>query len=132
MPRLLQNPAVIDMRFVRPQIKKGDFYLFKSPVSGRNLYVYPRMMGERCTDLESNCQQRYAVTERLGGLGVNGRDAPEDAGSFLSYILGTPQRIAAGVEETRQRVERTERLLTVTLAASLIASGLFIWKTLKE
>jgi hypothetical protein len=120
------------MRFVTPQIKKGDFYLTKSPISGRNFYVYPRMMGERCTDLESNCQQRYAVIERLGGLGTNGGDVPADAGSFLSYIFGTPQRIAAGVEETQRRVRRTERLPQLTLAASLIASGLIVWKTLKE
>ena len=131
MPRLLSKPAVVDMRFVRPHIKKGDFYLVKSPISGRNLYVYPRMMGERCTAIDNKCEQRYAVTERLGGLGANGTSSSDPA-SFLSSILGAPARIAADVEETRRRAERVEKLLMVTLGASLLASGLFIWKTLKE
>lgn len=132
MARLLDNPAVVDMRFVIPRIKKGDFYLLKSPISGRNLYVYPRMMGERCTSLDRNCQQRYAVTERLGGLGTNGRDVPEDAQTYLSWIFGTPQRVASGIQETQERVRNTERLLKVAIAASLLASGLIVWKTLKE
>jgi hypothetical protein len=125
MPRLLSRPSVVDMRFVTPNIKKGDFYLFKSPVSGRNLYVYPRMMGERCTPLDRQCWQRYATTEQLG------QETPSDYQNYLSWIFGTPQRIAAGVQETQESVRRTERLLQLTLLASLAASGLIIWKMVK-
>jgi formylmethanofuran:tetrahydromethanopterin formyltransferase len=58
MALLADRTSVIDMRFVRPRVARGDFYLMKSPISGRNMYVYPRMMGEK----------RFAVDERMGDL----------------------------------------------------------------
>jgi hypothetical protein len=47
MPRLSPQPADVQMQFVLPDVKKGDYYNFRNPLTGRTMYVYPFMMGER-------------------------------------------------------------------------------------
>jgi hypothetical protein len=69
MARLSERPVVVDMRFVKPHVKKGDFYLIKSPVSGRNYYVYPRMMSKKNQRYSPGSTGRFPVVERMGDWG---------------------------------------------------------------
>lgn len=47
MGHLAPAPVAVDMRFVTPDIKRGDYYVFRAPITGGVKYVYPRMMGEK-------------------------------------------------------------------------------------
>jgi len=47
MASLAPWPVAIDMRFVTPDIKHGDYYIMRAPITGGVKYVYPRMMGEK-------------------------------------------------------------------------------------
>jgi hypothetical protein len=70
MALLSQRPVVVDMRFINPHVKKGDFYLIKSPVSGRNYYVYPRMVGRKKGQrYMPGSTGRFPVVEGLGDDG---------------------------------------------------------------
>ena len=47
MPMLAPEPVAVDMRFVTPDIKRGDYYIMRAPITGGVKWVYPRMMGEK-------------------------------------------------------------------------------------
>jgi hypothetical protein len=59
MPRLSPQPVDVQMQFVLPDVKKGDYYNFRNPLTGRTMYVYPFMMGERY----------FPAVDRLGDNG---------------------------------------------------------------
>ena len=66
---LLPGPANVQMYFVEPHVKRGDYYLMINPITGRRMWVYPRMMGER----------RYPVISALGTDEVSQEIADEMA-----------------------------------------------------
>lgn len=53
---LLPGPANVQMYFVEPHVKRGDYYLMINPITGRRMWAYPRMMGTR----------RFPVVSALG------------------------------------------------------------------
>lgn len=98
MAMLSQRPVVVDMRFVRPRVAKGDFYLVKSPVSGRNYYVYPRMMGEK----------RFPVVERMGDWGdSNYEQFFEATRDFRQLAINEAVSTAQDVQQAAERFPRS-------------------------
>ena len=95
MPLLSQKPAVVDMRFVKPRVAKGDFYLIKSPVSGRNYYVYPRMMGEKT----------FPVVERMGDS--NYEQFFESARDFRRLAVSEAVDTAEDLQQAASRFPRS-------------------------
>lgn len=107
MALLSKRPAVVDMRFVTPHVKKGDFYLMKSPITGRNLYVYPRMMGEK----------RFAVSERMGDWpGSNYESFWGDSREFRTNIVDEAVATAEQIQQATERVQRSNQNVPAVLA----------------
>jgi hypothetical protein len=111
MPNLAPCPEPIDLRFVLPDIKRGDYYLFNSPVTGRRLFVYPRMMGER-----------YFPAVEKTGLGAEGTTPISDIISAISAIR--PGEIVQEVETTRQEIRTATTLMKVLIAVNFVVGGL--------
>lgn len=107
MPALVTG--TIDKRFVLPRVARGDYYLIRSSISGRKMYVYPRKIGER-----------YFPVVQSKGLGVE--NTTNSAPNLLSWIMQQPAAISQQVTEAREELAVAKKVMTVTIAASLIAS----------
>jgi hypothetical protein len=113
MPRLSPQPVDVQMQFVLPDVKKGDYYNFRNPLTGRTMYVYPFMMGERY----------FPAVDRLGDNG----DPETTAAGFAQWLASRPQEWTASMQQTQQDVREARQWMKVAVAASLVASGLVVW-----
>lgn len=82
MMALLPGPANVPMYFVEPHVKRGDYYLMINPISGRRMWVYPRMINER----------RFPVVSAMGD------DVAEEIG----------EEAAIAAEEVQQQAQATQ------------------------
>jgi hypothetical protein len=103
--RLLPGPAKVQMYFVEPHVKRGDYHLFINPITGRRMWAYPRMMGER----------RFPVVSALG----------TDTADWMDMF--NPQRLVEQVDSTREEIGRTQTYLKLAIGASLITSAVAIY-----
>ena len=101
--RLLPGPAKVPMYFVRPHVKRGDYHLFINPITGRRMWAYPRMMGER----------RFPVVSALG------------TDDWMDMF--DPRRLVEQVDSTREEIGRTQTYLKLAIGASLITSAVAIY-----
>jgi hypothetical protein len=110
------------MQFVLPDVKKGDYYNVRNPVTGRQMYVYPFMMGpEPGKRYYPSASGAFPAVERLGD------DADTSTASFAERLLARPQEWFASVQQTQQDVREAQQWMKLALAASLFASGLVVW-----
>lgn len=84
--RLLPGPAKVQMYFVEPHVKRGDYHLFINPVTGRRMWAYPRMMGER----------RFPVVSALG---------TDDADS----MIGGQQNVQSLIDQAFDAAEQVQQ-----------------------
>lgn len=118
MAYMLPSPEVIQTEFVVPHIKRGDWYLFHNPVLGRSMYVYPKMM---------NLKTFPAVMPM-------GTDPPTTASitDWVNSLVGQPQQIVQQVQDARTELAQARQIMTISIVASLLASGLVIWMALRR
>ena len=122
MPRLAPQPVDVQMQFVLPDVKKGDYYNVRNPITGRQMYVYPFMMGpEPGKRYYPSASGAFPAVDRLGD------DAGTTAASFTERLLARPQEWFASVQQTQQDVREAQQWMKLALAASLLASGLVVW-----
>jgi len=107
--RLLPGPAKVQMYFVKPHVKRGDYHLFINPITGRRMWAYPRMMGER----------RFPVVSALG----------TDTADWTDMF--NPQRLVEQVDSTREEIGRTQTYLKLAIGASLITSAVAIYALMR-
>lgn len=105
MAALLPGPANVQMYFVEPHVKRGDYYLAINPITGRRMWVYPRMMGTR----------RFPVVSALG----------TDAGDVISAL--DPSALIERVDQTREDLERAQFYMKLAIGASLLTSAIAIY-----
>jgi hypothetical protein len=111
MPNLSRYPTPIQMEFVRPHVKQGDYYLFMNPHTGRRTWVYPRKMGE----------DRYAVVSSLGTDSVTA--PPVDVQGWLNSLSTlNPTALSTELTSARADLARAQTLTKVAIGASVIAS----------
>lgn len=113
MPRLSPHPVTMQMQFVLPDVKKGDYYNVRNPLTGRTMYVYPFMMQERY----------FPAVDRLG----DDVEPGTTAGGFAQWLASRPQEWTASMQQTQQDVREAQQWMKVAVAASLFASGLVVW-----
>lgn len=108
---LLPGPANIDMYFVDPHVKRGDYYLMINPVTGRRMWVYPRMMRER----------QFPVISALGSdeVAQEAAAAAEQAHQEAEAIQSQSQSVPL-----RQPVENAVTLPSAGMANTLLLAGL--------
>lgn len=109
MQHLSPGPVQVPMYFVEPHVKRGDYYLFINPITGRRMWVYPRMMGER----------RFPVVSALGTDEISGSQG--SMSSLLSLI--NPQQLTQEINETRAEVARAQMYMKLAIGASIITSA---------
>ena len=107
MVRLLPGPAPIQMYFVKPHVKRGDYYLMINRITGRRMWVYPRMMGER----------RFPTVSALGT-----DDTVADMVSMFD-----PRRLTEQFDQTREEMGRTQTYLKLAVGASIVTSVVAIY-----
>jgi hypothetical protein len=114
------------MQFVLPDVKKGDYYNFRNPVTGRTMYVYPFMMGAPGKRYYPGSSGFFPAVDRLGDNGTltTAAGAPAD---FAQWLASRPREWFSSVEQTRQEVRQAQQWMKLALAASLVASGLVVW-----
>jgi len=117
MPRLAPRPVAIDMRFVIPDIKRGDYYLLHSEDTGLRRFIYPRKMGEQKFAVWASPEQTDYLP--MAGLG-------EDVADIA--------RQAAGVTQGQVMVPSTQERSKVTTyaLAGLALLGLSYFLLKKE
>lgn len=113
MTHLLPGPAPVQMYFVKPHVKRGDYYLMTNPVTGRRMWVYPRMMGTK----------RFPVVSALGTDG----DPMADLVSMFD-----PRRLTEQVGSAREELGRTQSYLKIAVAASVVSSIVAVWAITKR
>jgi hypothetical protein len=124
MPRLAPRPVDVQMQFVLPDVKKGDYYNVCNPITGRQMYVYPFMMGpEPGKRYYPSASGAFPAVDRLGDNG----DPEVTAASLTSWLASRPQEWFASVQQTQQDVREAQQWMKIALAASLVASGLVVW-----
>jgi len=107
MPRLAPGPVPVSMYFVKPHVKRGDYYLFINPINGRRMWAYPRMMGTR----------KFPVVSALGT-----DDVPAtDISSLLAML--NPGQLTQQINETRAEVSRAQTYMKLAIGASIITSA---------
>jgi hypothetical protein len=111
------------MQFVRPAVTQGDYYNVRNPITGRQMYVYPFMMGpEPGKRYYPSASGAFPAVDRLGDNGDTGA-----AASLTQWLTTRPQEWFASVEQTRHDVREAQQWMKLALAASLFASGLVVW-----
>jgi hypothetical protein len=113
MPSLVRGHT--DVRFALPRVARGDYYLVPSAVSGRDMYVYPRKIGEKC----------FPVVEKAG-LGQ------DDSGGWLSWIMQQPGAISEEITQARAELELAKKMMAITIGASIIALGISSYAIIKS
>lgn len=120
MPNLSRYPTPIQMEFVRPHVKRGDYYLFMNPHTGRRTWAYPRKMGE----------DRYAV---VSSLGDDATTVPIDIQGWLNSLSAlNPAALTTEVSSARADLARAQTLTKVAIGASVVASVLTLIFLLKQ
>jgi hypothetical protein len=116
MPNLSRYPTPIQMEFVTPHVKRGDYYLVMNPHTGRRTWVYPRKMGE----------DRYAVVSSLGTDAVAaGSGAPIDIQGWINSMSAlNPTTLANELNTARADLARAQTLTKIAIGASIVASAL--------
>lgn len=116
MPNLSRYPTPIQMEFITPHVKRGDYYLFMNPHSGRRMWAYPRKMGE----------DRYAVVSALGIDDVTtATTAPLDIQGWLNSLSSfNPTALTNEVASARAELSNARTLTKWAIGASVIASVL--------
>lgn len=116
MPNLSRYATPIQMEFVRPHVKQGDYYLFMNPHSGRRSWVYPRKMGE----------DRYAVVSSLGTDGVTTGALPQiDLQGWVNSLSAlNPTALTTELNSARADLARAQTLTKLAIGASVVASVL--------
>lgn len=109
---LLPGPAPVQKYFVKPHVKRGDYYLMINRITGRRMWVYPRMMGER----------RFPVVSALG-------TDPSTTADLLSIF--DPRRLAEQFDRTQEELGRTQSYLKLAVGASVLTSVVAIWALTK-
>jgi len=107
MVRLLPGPERVQMYFVRPHVKRGDYHLFINPITGRRMWAYPRMMAEK----------RFATVSALG---------TDDATADLISLFD-PRRLTEQFDRTQEELGRTQSYLKIVVGASVLTSVVAIW-----
>jgi hypothetical protein len=120
--RLAQCPLPIDMYFVEPHVKRGDYYLVMNPTTGRRMWVYPRTMGEQQPPFYPN--PKFPIVSALGDDG----DTP---GSGLLSMLD-PRRFAQEVTDLRQDVSQARTYMKLAIGASIITSAVALMAILRR
>lgn len=105
MMSLLPGPANVQMYFVEPHVKRGDSYLMINPITGRRMWVYPRMMGTR----------HFPVVSALG----------TETSDVMSVF--DPSALIDRVDQTRQDLDRTQFYMKLAIGASLLTSAIAIY-----
>jgi hypothetical protein len=120
MPNLSRYPTPIQMEFVRPHVKRGDYYLFMNPHTGRRTWVHPRKMGE----------DRYAVVSALGTDSVTAPSIDVE-GWVRSLSQFNPASLTNELTSARADLAQARTLTKIAIGASVVASVLtlvFLWK----
>jgi hypothetical protein len=113
MPNLSRYSTPIQMEFVRPHVKRGDYYLFMNPHSGRREWVYPRKMGE----------DRYAVVSSLGTDSVTA--PPIDVQGWINSLSAmNPTALMSEVTGARQDLADSRMYMKIAIGASVVAAAL--------
>lgn len=118
MPNLSRYPTPIQMYFVTPHVKTGDYYLDINRHTGRRTWVYPRKMGE----------DRYAVVSSLGTDGAATAAAqPFDLQSWInSFASLNPSQLSNELSSARADLARYQQLTKLAIGVSVVASILTI------
>ncbi len=118
--RLAQCPVPVDMYFVKPHVKRGDYYLVMNPVTGRRMWVYPKQMGE---DSPFFKDPRFAVTSALGNDG-------DSVSSLLSAL--DPRQFVQEMTELRQDVGSARTYMRIAIGATVVTSLVAVWAITKK
>lgn len=100
---LLPGPANVQMYFVEPHVKRGDYYLMINPITGRRMWVYPRMMGERHFPVVSalgSDEAAAAIAEEAAAAAAEvGQQAQETQAQSQSVPPRAPVENAVAIPE---------------------------------
>jgi hypothetical protein len=119
MAYMLPGPDAIQTEFVVPHIKRGDWYLFRNRVNGRSMYVFPRMMNLKT----------YPVVMPMGDEPVATATSITD---WMTSLLDQPQQLYQQVQDTRAELVQARQIMTISIVASLLASGLVVWMAFRR
>lgn len=116
MPNLSRYPTPIQMEFIRPHVKQGDYYLFMNPHSGRREWVHPRKMGE----------DRYAVVSSMGLDAAPGTALPPiDVQGWLNSLNAfNPTALTSELTSARADLAQARTLTKIAIGTSVVASVL--------
>jgi len=115
MPNLSRYPTPIQMYFVTPHVKTGDYYLDINRHTGRRTWVYPRKMGE----------DRYAVVSSLGTDGTQVAVPQFNLQSWIDSLTAmNPAQLTNELSSARADLARYQNLTKLAIGASVVASVL--------
>jgi hypothetical protein len=107
--RLLPGPAKVPMYFVEPHVKRGDYHLFINPITGRRMWAYPRMMGER----------RFPVVSALGT-----DEQQPNVQSLIDQAFDAAQQVQQRAQEIQAQSQAVPPRAPVENAAPIHDAGM--------
>jgi hypothetical protein len=119
MAYMLPGPEAIQTDFVVPHIKRGDWYLFRNPINGKTMYVFPRMMNLKT----------YPVVMPMG---IDSPVTTAGITDWLTSLTSQPQQIVQQVQDARTELAQARQIMTISIVASLLASGLVVWMAFRR